>query len=195
MARGSGGHLSAEDWIEVGYTILAEDGFKKIKIDAVCARIGATKGSFYWHFTDIASYKAALVARWGAWNDEEHRGFGELADLPPRERLTRLIDQLTSPRHWTLERAMREWARSDPEAEANVRKSDQRARRAVRQVFTDYGFDAETAAMRAEWIVAMGIGALHLSTSQADRSAAARHRDQLVDLMLAPAPRPAGSGR
>lgn len=185
---GSGSQLSADDWIELGYAILAEDGFKKIKIDALCNRMGVTKGSFYWHFKDIAAYKAALVSRWGEWSDEEHKHFVELGDLPPRERLMGLIGQLTSPRHWTLERAMREWARSDPEAEASVRTSDRRAHRAVRQCLVDHGLDPETASMRAGWIMAMGIGALHLSYAKDDGAVAASHSDRLVDIMLAPDP-------
>ncbi|MCK8615077.1 TetR/AcrR family transcriptional regulator [Gordonia sp. C13] len=182
-----GGHLSADDWIELGYAILAEEGFKQIKIDTVCKRMGVTKGSFYWHFTDIAAYRAALVARWGEWSDEEHQNFAALAGLPPRDRLLGLIAQLTSPRHWMIERAMREWARSDPEAEASIRTSDRRAREAVRRCLLDHGLDPRIASVRANWIFAMGIGALHLSYSEEDRAAAGRHSAELVDLMLTPA--------
>ncbi|WP_280503974.1 TetR/AcrR family transcriptional regulator [Nocardia farcinica] len=183
-SAGRNTQLSAEDWIEVGYTILAEDGLKQIKIDTLCDRIGATRGSFYWHFKDIAAYKHALVTRWGEWNDEEHKNFDELEQLPPRERLLRLITQLTSPRHWMLERAMREWARTDPHAATAVRTSDRRAHHAVRRCLLAHGLDPDTAAVRADWIMAMGIGALHLSTSKEDGAAAAHHGDQLVDMML-----------
>jgi AcrR family transcriptional regulator len=184
--RTSTSRLSVDDWLEVGYAILAEDGFKQIKVDSVCARMGATKGSFYWHFEDMAAYKAALVAKWGEWRDEQHQVFDQIAGQPPRERLAAMISQLVSPRHWTLERAMREWARWDTAAAASVRASDRRARRAVRQAFLDYGFDAATATMRAEWIFAVGIGALHLSSSKGANKTAASYRYQLVDLMLSP---------
>jgi AcrR family transcriptional regulator len=40
--------------VQAGYTILAEEGVKALKIDGLCRRLGVTKGSFYWHFTDIA---------------------------------------------------------------------------------------------------------------------------------------------
>ena len=184
--EGGGGHLSADDWIELGYAILAEDGFKQIKIDTVCKRMGVTKGSFYWHFKDIAAYRSALVARWGEWSDEEHQNFAALADLPPRDRLLGLIAQLTSPRHWMIERAMREWARSDPNAGASIRTSDRRAREVVRRCLLDHGMDPKTASVRSNWIFAMGIGALHLSYSEEDRASAGRHSAELVDLMLTP---------
>jgi AcrR family transcriptional regulator len=53
--------LSVDDWIEAGFAILAEEGMKALKIDRLSHRLGVTKGSFYWHFTDIAGYRAALV--------------------------------------------------------------------------------------------------------------------------------------
>ena len=50
--------LSVEDWIQAGYAILAEEGIKALKIDRLCQCLGVTKGSFYWHFTDMAGYRA-----------------------------------------------------------------------------------------------------------------------------------------
>src|SRR5258708_7461683 len=50
--------LSVDDWIQAGFAILAEEGIKALKIDRLCRRLGVTKGSFYWHFTDIARYRA-----------------------------------------------------------------------------------------------------------------------------------------
>ena len=134
--------LSVDDWIQAGFAILAEEGIKALKIDRLCRRLGVTKGSFYWHFTDIAAYRAALVQAWGELRDEERSHFGELAALPPRERLLQMMSSLVSTQHWTLERAMREWARTDDAAAASVRAADHRVLAAVRQAFLDYGFGA-----------------------------------------------------
>jgi AcrR family transcriptional regulator len=102
-----------------------------------------TKGSFYWHFTDIAGYRAVLVQAWGELRDDDRRHFGELAGLPPQERLSEMMSSLVSTRHRTLERAMREWARTDDAAAASVRAADHRVLAAVRQAFLDYWFGAE----------------------------------------------------
>jgi len=59
--------LSVDDWIQAGFGILAEDGIKALKIDRLCSRLSVTKGSFYWHFTDIAAYRAALVQAWASY--------------------------------------------------------------------------------------------------------------------------------
>lgn len=105
--------LTMDDWIQAGYAILAEEGIKALKIDWLCSRLGVTKGSFCWHFTDMPGYRRALIEAWGELRDDDRRHFGELAGAPPRERLSQMMTSLVSPRHWTLERAMREWARTD----------------------------------------------------------------------------------
>ncbi len=54
-----------------------------------------------------------------------------------------MMSTLVGARHWTLERAMREWARTDEEVAASVRAADRRVLVAVRQAFLDYGFEAQ----------------------------------------------------
>lgn len=176
--------LSVDDWIQAGYEILAEQGIKALKLDALCERVGATKGSFYWHFTDMAGYRSALVRAWGEVRDEDRRHFAGLSELPPRERLSRMMSALVDAKHRTLERAMREWARTDEEVAAGVRSSDRRVLEAVRQAFVDDGFDLEEADLRANATFAAGIGFLHLGGSKASAKAAAR-RERFLDIMLA----------
>jgi AcrR family transcriptional regulator len=189
MARARGtpnSRLSVDDWIQAGFAILAEEGIKALKLDRLCRRLGVTKGSFYWHFTDMSGYCAALVTAWGELRDDDRRHFGELAALPPRERLSEMMSPLVSPRHWTLERAMREWARTDDAAAAaSVRAADQRVLAAVRQAFLDYGFDPDDADVRANATFAAGIGFLHLGGPHPSARAAA-DREGFLDIMLKP---------
>ncbi|MCT7661060.1 TetR/AcrR family transcriptional regulator [Mycobacterium deserti] len=183
MANARAHRLSVDDWIQAGYAILAEEGIKALKIDRLCGRLGVTKGSFYWHFTDMASYRSALIDAWGQLLDEDRRDFGRPTDASPRERLSQMMTSFINARQWTLERAMREWARTDEAVAASVRAADQRVLTAVRQAFVDAGFDAEEAALRANATFAAGIGFLHLSGSKpSERGADARER--FLELML-----------
>ncbi|KUH83189.1 MULTISPECIES: TetR/AcrR family transcriptional regulator [unclassified Mycobacterium] len=183
MATARTPRLSAEDWIQAGYAILAEEGIKALKLESLCSRVGATKGSFYWHFTDMAGYRAALIRAWGELRDDDRRHFATLTDLPPRQRLSQMMSALVDARHWTLERAMREWARTDADVAAGVRASDTRVLEAVRQAFIDHGFDVEEADLRANATFAAGIGFLHLSVSTVSAKVAAR-RERFLDIML-----------
>jgi AcrR family transcriptional regulator len=183
MAKARSSRLSVDDWIQAGYAILAEEGIKALKIDTLCSRLGVTKGSFYWHFTDISAYRSALVEAWGELRDEDRRDFGVAAGRSPRERLSQMMTALISARHWTLERAMREWARTDDVVAASVRAADRRVLEAVRQAFLDDGFDADDAELRANATFAAGIGFLHLAGAKPSPRAAAG-RERFLDIML-----------
>ena len=174
---------SVDDWVQTGFGILAEEGVKALTIDRLCRRLGVTKGSFYWHFTDTKAYRGALVDAWAVLRDQDRGRFDEIDALPPRERLSQMMTALVGPRHWMLERAMREWARSEPTVAAAVRASDQRVLAAVRQAFLDDGFEPEAADMRANATFAAGIGFLHLSGSRPSPKLAAG-REQFIDVML-----------
>ncbi|VEG52929.1 TetR family transcriptional regulator [Mycolicibacterium aurum] len=182
-SRAGASRLSADDWIQAGYAIVADGGIETLKIDRLCSRLGVTKGSFYWHFTDMAAYRAALVDSWAELRDGDRRHFRELGQLPPRERLAQMMSSLLGERQWTLERAMREWARTDPAVAASVRVADQRVLAAVRQAFVDAGFDAENAEMRANATFAAGIGFLHLADAPPGPRLSAQ-REQFLELML-----------
>jgi AcrR family transcriptional regulator len=175
--------LSVADWVQAGFGIVAEDGLKALTIDRLCQRLGVTKGSFYWHFSDMKAYRAALIDSWGTLRDEDRGQFESLFELPPRQRLTEMMSALVSPRHWMLERAMREWARSEPTVAAAVRSSDRRVVSAVRQAFLDDGFDSDEAEVRASATFAAGIGFLHLSGAKPSRQLTDR-RERFLDIML-----------
>jgi AcrR family transcriptional regulator len=182
--EGTTSRLTVGDWVNAGFAILAEEGIKGLKIDRLCDRLAVTKGSFYWHFTDIAGYRAALIDAWSELRDEDRRHFGVMANATPRERLSQMMSELLSARAWTLERAMREWARTDDAVAASVRAADHRVLEAVRQAFLDAGFAQEDADLRANATFAAGIGFLHLSGQQPNARGAA-NRERFLDLMLA----------
>ncbi len=175
--------LSAGEWVQAGFSVIADEGFTALTIERLCQRIGATKGSFYWHFASMDRYRAALIDAWGALRDEERRHFDDLAVLPPKERLVQMVTALVSPRHWNLERAMREWARSERGVAAALRESDRTVLAAVRQAFLDAGFAPGEADMRANATFAAGIGFLHLSGPQPGTKPAA-DRERFLDLLL-----------
>jgi AcrR family transcriptional regulator len=175
--------LAAADWVEAGFSLLAEDGVKGLTLDRLCRRVGATKGSFYWHFTDLGSYRSTLVDTWAEVHDSDRAEFSQTAGRSPRERLSSMMGVLLGQRHWMLERAMREWARSDADVASAVAASDRRVRRAVRQAYLDEGFNTEEADVRADATFAAGVGFLHLSTSAPGAKAAAQQQ-RFLDIML-----------
>lgn len=183
MRKQPSGRLSVEDWLEVGYNVLAHEGVRALKVERLCQQAGVTRGSFYWHFEDIEQYRAALVESWNKFLERDRQALSELDALPPRERLSALTLTLVSPKYWMLERAMREWARLDPVAAENIRAADRRLLRTVVKAYSDYGFSLEDARLRAELTFAAGIGLLHL-TSSAEQAQSVAQRERFLAVML-----------
>lgn len=156
---------------------------RALKIENLCKQVGATRGSFYWHFENMDSFRAALIASWDVFLEQDRRSLAALEALPPRERLSRMLADLVSPEHWVLERAMREWARTNATAAASVRSADRRILRAVTRAYLDAGFSPAAAKLRANSTFAAGIGLLHLAGSAAQAQSASQ-REQFLDLML-----------
>jgi AcrR family transcriptional regulator len=182
--RGSARRLSADDWIQTGFALLADSGPNALRIDRLCARLKVTKGSFYWHFADMQTYRATLVEAWGCLHDENRRQFENMNDVDPRERLAVMTTTLVGTEHWALERAMRVWALTDEAVLASVQQSDARVLRAARQAFVDYGFEPTDAGLRSALMFAAGVGLLHASGST--EAAPPQLRERLLDFMLRP---------
>jgi AcrR family transcriptional regulator len=183
-APSAGRRLSADDWIQAGFALLAESGPNALRIGRLCARLNVTKGSFYWHFADMGTYRATLVDAWGSLHDHNRRRFDEMGDVEPRERLAVMMQTLLSPEHRELERAMRAWAFTDEAVLASVQRSDRRVRTAVYQAFVDYGFAPDDAGMRSTFLFAASVGLLQAAGSIGETTPELRER--FLDFILRP---------
>jgi AcrR family transcriptional regulator len=56
--------LTREDWTAAGLAALVEGGPDAVAIEPIAGRLGTTKGSGYWHFTDRADLLRAVLERW-----------------------------------------------------------------------------------------------------------------------------------
>jgi AcrR family transcriptional regulator len=177
--------LTVDDWVQAGFATLAEEGLTAIKVDRLCQRLGVTKGSFYWHFDDIGTYLDALIAAWAERRLDDRRTFEDLGALPARERLSHMLSTLTSPQLWMLERAIREWGRSDPKVAAAVRTGDRWIAGVVRRAFIDAGFKPAEAEFRARACFAAGLGFIHLSEPRSSDEQT-RELERFLDFMMRP---------
>src|SRR5262245_64881043 len=56
--------LAAKDWIDFALKTLAREGFHALKADVLARKLGVSRGSFYWHFTDIDDLHARVIEHW-----------------------------------------------------------------------------------------------------------------------------------
>jgi AcrR family transcriptional regulator len=83
--------LGRGDWAAAALVAIGEGGIAALVIESLAERLGATKGSFYWHFKDRDELIDAALERWEQKETEEVierlRGFED-----PAARLRRLFE-------------------------------------------------------------------------------------------------------
>ncbi len=56
--------LSKADWIEAALAALVRDGLAAVAVEPLAPKLGATKGSFYWHFAGRDELIVATLELW-----------------------------------------------------------------------------------------------------------------------------------
>ena len=56
--------LTRDDWITAALGAIADGGLAAVGVEPLAARLGATKGSFYWHFENRDALLEAAIRRW-----------------------------------------------------------------------------------------------------------------------------------
>ena len=56
--------LTRDDWIAAALAAIADGGLAAVGVEPLAARLGATKGSFYWHFKNRDALLDAAISRW-----------------------------------------------------------------------------------------------------------------------------------
>ena len=107
-----------------------------------------SRGSFYWHFADIAAFHAAILARWHEVAAEQIIANVEAASNDENP-LGLLLRRVFGER-LTLERAVRTWASVDPAARAAVQAINRRRLSYVEGLLTQTGLSTEMARARAQ---------------------------------------------
>ena len=146
--RNMNDQLTASDWLDQGLKTLAKDGFTALKAEPLAKAMRVSRGSFYWHFADIAAYHAAILARWHEVAAEQIIANVEAASKD-EDPLALLLRRVFGER-LTLERAVRTWASVDASARAAVQTIDRRRLSYVESLLAQSGLSAEAARARAQ---------------------------------------------
>lgn len=78
--------LSADDWEREALVLIAAKGIQGLAVEPLARRMGITKGSFYWHFSNRDALLEQTLSRWEA-HDSHNLEMALGAIDQPRERL------------------------------------------------------------------------------------------------------------
>lgn len=88
VAQGKRRRLSAQDWTTAALDALATGGLAGVAVEPLAVQLGATKGSFYWHFADRDALLVAALAQWEREHTDDVIALVETEpDVPARLRL------------------------------------------------------------------------------------------------------------
>ena len=176
--------LSPADWITAGFTALLAEGPSALRAESLARQVGATKGSFYWHFADVPTFHKAMLDAWETamlaaipqelaqahTTPARLRTFGQSAPLIATPTLA------TTP----LGPAIRAWAQGDEAAAATVARIDAACLDALRDLLHSMGI---TNPEIGRLILGAGVGLaeMHVRDGQSPEPA----MGSLVDLVLA----------
>ncbi|MCE1174069.1 MAG: TetR/AcrR family transcriptional regulator [Propionibacteriales bacterium] len=153
--------LTRDDWVQAAIALGTEVGFDKIAVDALAPRLGATRGSFYWHFTDRAELIAAVLDHWEQVATAST--IDALNDLEPTAALDALIAAAFGA---TAEEDAAEWrlisAADDPQIGPVVARVHRQRLAFNEQLLLRLGASAEDAAQTARVAYAAYLGSLAL---------------------------------
>jgi AcrR family transcriptional regulator len=153
--------LSAGDWEQQALVLIAEKGIRAVAVESLAARMGVTKGSFYWHFQNRESLLEQSLIRWEKHDAANlHTSLSAIDD--PRERLRSFFrrtgrEKLTHDVYSSLCMAS-----DHPQVEPLLERVAERRMKHIEAAYEEIGFDSRAASHRARLTYSAYLGFLQL---------------------------------
>jgi AcrR family transcriptional regulator len=165
-------------WVRAGLQALADGGPDAVRVEALAASLGVSKGGFYWHFKDRQALLEEMLDGWEKVMVGDVIAQIESQPAKPRDKLRQLF-RLASTVDLRVELAIRDWARRDGEVEARVRRVDNRRMDYMRRLFGQLGLDEEEAEVRALLAFSLFVGSYFIAADHTGKS-----RSQVLAIAL-----------
>src|SRR6202035_3690881 len=149
--------LQPGDWIQAGFSQLSAHGVETVRVEILARNLGATKGSFYWHFKDREELLLRMLLR---WETAEVQWLEEAAELRSGAavRWARFVARCADPERARLEAALYAWSRQDERVASRVAAIETKRRAHVVSVLRNVGFTLSAAEKWSEvaWLICLG---------------------------------------
>lgn len=154
--------LTAHDWADAALAAIGERGLAAVAVEPLAARLGTTKGSFYWHFTNRDALIAAALGRWEEIHTEQI--ITEMETEPdPERRLRRLLTKaIATAAEDPLEVSLLATA-DHPQVAAAIERVTKRRVGYVAHLFEELGFEPQESRRRGLLAYASYLGHTQLS--------------------------------
>ena len=157
---------SAEMWLDAAYDMLVESGVDAVKVMPLAARLGLSRTSFYWHFTDRDALLSGLITRWQGTNTAQLIARAEAPSATIAEAMLNICDLWVTPTLFDsrLEFAIRTWALTDSALAQTLADADEVRITGLTQTFLRHGYSPLAALIRAQTVYMTQIGYISMRT-------------------------------
>jgi AcrR family transcriptional regulator len=149
--------LTAQDWIDFAVKTLAREGFQALKADVLARKLGVSRGSFYWHFSELGAFHARVIEHWRQTATEAI--IADLEQYDSREQRLDVLLRGAFGHSGLLELRMRGWAEDNAEAARVLSDIDRRRKAYIEQMLVVAGVTPPLAARRAQLLYWSYLGA------------------------------------
>lgn len=181
--------LSRDDWAEAALDAISAGGLSAVAVEPIAARLGATKGSFYWHFTARDELLGAALALWERRSTLDVIETVERSGGSAKVRLRRLFWQVFEPESLTHGDVSLLTAANEPAVSAVVQRVTQHRVDYVTALLRECGLTPRAARRRAVFAYSAFLGNGQLIRSNPDLLRASvgsfsRYADEVVDALV-----------
>jgi AcrR family transcriptional regulator len=166
-------------WIVAGLRALAAGGPDAVRIEPLAAKLGVTRGGFYWHFENRRALLDAMLDTW------ERRSTDEVLERVEREggdarAKVRRAGTLTFSRELLpIDLAVRDWARRDEAVARRLKRVDNRRIEYLRSLIGSIRPGAADVEARSLLAFALAIGNHFIAADHEGRS-----RAEVLDMAM-----------
>jgi AcrR family transcriptional regulator len=165
-------------WVDAALQALATGGPDAVRVEALAASLGVSKGGFYWHFKDRQTLLGEMLDSWEKTVAEDVIARVESHPADPRAKLQQLFELAPSV-DFAVELAIRDWARRDREVAERVRRVDNRRIEYLRSLFGQFCVDNNDVEARSMLAFSLFIGSYFIAAEHADKT-----RSQVLQLAI-----------
>jgi AcrR family transcriptional regulator len=146
-------------WIDAALQALAAGGPEAIRVEALAAGLGVSKGGFYWHFKDRAALLEEMLDTWEQSVVGDVIAKVESESDEPRAKLRHLFELASSATDLLpVELALRDWSRRDEGVAARLHRVDNQRMEYLRSLFGPICADEDDVEARSILVFSLFIG-------------------------------------
>lgn len=165
-------------WIETALRALSAGGPEAVRVEALAASLGVSKGGFYWHFKDRQALLDEMLDSWEKAMVEDVIATVESQPVEPRDKLQHLF-ALASTVDFTVELAIRDWSRRDAGIAQRLRRIDGERMAYLRSLFGQLCADEDEVEARCMLTYSLFVGSYFIADQDEGKS-----RSQIMRLAI-----------